>query len=178
MKFIVTGTGRCGTKYTAKYLQDLGLVGGHESIFSTSFDPNILGDPNHKYAKSDFEVSWMAVPHLRLLRKPVIHLVRDPVKVWQSMERIGLFTTDSHGNYRRAAEDVSGQHNAEDFIIWWQDEIEKSPWFRARWRVEDLWAPHISTRTNTRPAHDGFEERPIPQKIIRRAAEYGYYHSE
>jgi hypothetical protein len=80
MKFIVVGTGRCGTGYVSKVLSKAGLPCGHETVYTIKgkVAPKrpLMGDS-----------SWLAVP--KLLDLPyestkIVHIVRDPLKVFRS----------------------------------------------------------------------------------------------
>jgi hypothetical protein len=86
IKYIVTGTGRCGTMFFAKYLTSAGINCGHELIFTNSgveaANKNLLIN-NNVQADS----SYMAAPYLShslLKNAKIVHLVRDPIKVLNS----------------------------------------------------------------------------------------------
>jgi len=103
LKYVVVGTGRCGTVYMARLLTSLGIMCGHESVFSWDSRQSMAAGTS--YASShDFEgnstenwfdprtrqaeSSWMAVPYLRhpfLVNANVIHLIREPMKVISSL---------------------------------------------------------------------------------------------
>lgn len=74
MKYIITGTGRCGTNFMAKLLISVGIPCGRESVFNLS-----MKNPGKLKADS----SWMALPYLeqwpeKWAEAKVIHLVRNP----------------------------------------------------------------------------------------------------
>tara|TARA_R110000751_G_scaffold71396_1_gene144477 strand:- start:617 stop:1147 length:531 start_codon:yes stop_codon:yes gene_type:complete len=70
MKFIITGTGRCGTGFMSK------VVGcGHEEVFG-------VDGPG---AFKEGDSSWMAAPYLQDYSCPKIHVVRDPADVLPSL---------------------------------------------------------------------------------------------
>lgn len=101
IRFLITGTGRCGTVAFAKLLTDAGYPCGHERIFthqglakakevmqsgggnshaSTRSGLNSNGTTHHLLAES----SYLAVPFLGepfLENTKIIHLVRHPVNV-------------------------------------------------------------------------------------------------
>lgn len=114
LKYLVTGTGRCGTVYLARLLTSLGVPCGHESIFDyhgwekakrklEGYDP-----PGLSYVSTvrydlgkwtqlptwlpdpcriEAESSYMAVPYLSeslLEGCCTIHLIRHPVRVVNS----------------------------------------------------------------------------------------------
>jgi len=104
IKFIITGTGRCGTCFISKVFNSLGISCGHESIFgpvgkeevvnrlSGKSEPvisevfQLIKDdikPNLKLLQADS--SYMAAPYLDLVPDvKIIHLVRHPLKVISS----------------------------------------------------------------------------------------------
>lgn len=114
LKFVIVGTGRCGTVYMAKLLTSLGYPCGHEAIFRhDGFDHALARMENRedvevsliaKLASHEDEargVSWFRAPMLPLvadssymvapfLDRPelkdvkIIHVVRQPMKVINS----------------------------------------------------------------------------------------------
>ena len=111
LKYLVTGTGRCGTVYMARFLTNLGISCGHEAIFdwqglelaksrlndeqtietSLCSRHNVLTEevferwfnPTTVIAES----SYMAAPYLNdpiLDGVKIIHLVRNPLKTLSS----------------------------------------------------------------------------------------------
>ncbi|WFE45310.1 hypothetical protein [Verrucosispora sp. WMMD1129] len=102
MRLVVTGSGRCGTKYLSALLTAAGVPCGHEQVFNADGPPVW---PAGLRADS----SWMAVPHLPL-SCPVVLLVRHPLAVVRSWVEIGFFTHDAgnptHGPLRRFAPQV------------------------------------------------------------------------
>jgi len=111
LKFIVVGTGRCGTVYMARLLTGLGIPCGHESIFS--FEglqralPILRGhrQPSLSYVSTCdvltnkrlpkwinpkqivAESSYMAAPFLAeasIEKVPIIHIARHPQQVISS----------------------------------------------------------------------------------------------
>jgi len=108
LKYIVTGTGRCGTVFMARFLTSLGIPCGHESIFYsdgldmavqrlTGHMPIRLSNVSKADAKNDLwlenlnnieaDSSYMAAPYLNqecLRESVVIHVVRHPVRVVNS----------------------------------------------------------------------------------------------
>ena len=128
MKYIVTGTGRCGTVYAAKFLTSLGIPCGHETIFNwqglefakkrlnkeyprhlsgaskTTFN---FGNPVHGDDWVDVDVieaesSYMAAPYLDsdiLKDVKIIHFVRHPSRVINSFcNFLGYFSKSSFTN--------------------------------------------------------------------------------
>lgn len=94
LKFIIVGTGRCGTVYVAKLLTAVGIPCSHERIFTNKGivdkkkDSDVASWSGLKAPiKVVAEASYMAVPYLDhpyLTHSQIIHLVRDPIKVIQS----------------------------------------------------------------------------------------------
>ena len=119
MKYIITGTGRCGTLYVARLLTSLGYPCTREGIFAVEDDPSealssSLNRIHHnsfavseisqdregdwynfeKYPCPIADASYMAAPfllHEELEEVKVVHLVRHPVKVIFSFLRFGYF---------------------------------------------------------------------------------------
>jgi hypothetical protein len=114
LKYIVVGTGRCGTVFMARYLTSLGIPCGHESvfdwhglskaqkIFDNDYLPHLsyvstmsfekgkwIPEPNwlDDVSKIEAESSYMSAPfllHPILENVSIIHVVRDPAKVVHS----------------------------------------------------------------------------------------------
>ena len=112
IKFIVTGTGRCGTVYLAKLLTDLDVFCGHETVFDVGSTEDItkrLNDPKYRHlsicskrdsflVKEDApkwvdvnqivaDSSYLAAPFLndpKFINCSVIHVIRNPVDVISS----------------------------------------------------------------------------------------------
>lgn len=112
LKYLVTGTGRCGTVYLARVLTSVGVPCGHESIFdykgwdaaaakiegrqelglslcsqiklvSGQFVESPIWLPDR--TKVEAESSYLAAPFLeRLPATEMIHVVRHPIKVVNS----------------------------------------------------------------------------------------------
>lgn len=84
MRFIVTGTPRSGTRYSAKLMAALGLACEHEKTLRPS--ATVLEVARWPEADSG-ESSWMAWSVLSLLpcEVPVLHTIRDPWAVIDSL---------------------------------------------------------------------------------------------
>lgn len=90
MRLVVTGTGRCGTGYIAKVLEQCpSISAGHEVVF----------DPTgpHYDRNMDVDVSWLAIPWLPSLRHETTIglLYRHPAAVISSLVGIGFFDENS-----------------------------------------------------------------------------------
>lgn len=106
LKFLLTGTGRCGTNYMARFMTDLGMNCGHEAIFDHQGIDTALKRLDgrskiqtshcsiHDIAKNKpieswfsaenivAECSYMATPYLShpcLSECKVIHVIRNPL---------------------------------------------------------------------------------------------------
>lgn len=106
LKYILTGTGRCGTNYMARFFTDLGINCGHEAIFNTDgisqavkkLNGNVKIETSHcsrfdiiknQAIKKWFsdqnlkaDCSYMAVPflsHACLSDAKLIHIIRNPL---------------------------------------------------------------------------------------------------
>jgi len=111
LKFLITGTGRCGTVFFAHLLTDMGIPCGHEHIFNFENKKKCISrycDPtkrlnsvcsetkfldesyNKKFVdptKTVAESSYFLVPYLNfayLQNIPLIHVARHPFKVIRS----------------------------------------------------------------------------------------------
>jgi hypothetical protein len=103
LKYIITGTGRCGTCFFAKFLTSVGVPCGHEYIFGPQLDdvPVKLKRERSKLSAVSQEgvpkwvdestiiadSSLLAAPYLdhRMLKNcKIIHLARDPLLVISS----------------------------------------------------------------------------------------------
>ena len=88
---IITGCQRSGTKTAAKIF---GIP--HE----TNFSPENL--ENWTLGRKESECSWLAWPYIESLKyhHSIIHLVRHPLRVINSIVGIGFWTSNSHEPYR------------------------------------------------------------------------------
>lgn len=92
VSFVVTGTGRCGTGWAASALTALGHPCGHESYFDFHREPArqaIARFPSKAGAQAgplEGDSSLAAAAYLDRLAAgtPVLHLVRDPLAVFNS----------------------------------------------------------------------------------------------
>lgn len=103
LKYVVTGTGRCGTLFFANLLTSMNIPCSHEAVFThngLSFAKDvlqgtqkaknsdlsnlILNQPCDNIANIVADSSYMAAPFLRDFNFDVIHLVRNPIDVVSS----------------------------------------------------------------------------------------------
>lgn len=156
-EFIVTGTGRSGTGFTAAFLTALGIPTGHEEVLNPyyPYDANDLSRDWPEGLRGD--ASWLAVPHLAQIKSldsspAIIHVVRNPLHVMRSMVGIGWL---SRIGIHKAYEEFAIRHLPEIYHEWdgtrvkgeilqrcavfydhWIQEIGKfEPTF---WKLEDL----------------------------------------
>lgn len=116
LKYVITGTGRCGTVYSARLLTSLGIPCGHECCFDwrgldyakvklEGFKPMETSEISKvEWKNNNFqsipswidesfieaESSYMAAPFLDddyLKDTKFIHVIRDPIKVLNSFTR-------------------------------------------------------------------------------------------
>jgi hypothetical protein len=157
---LITGCGRSGTSYLADVLNVSGASCGHEAAY------DVFGQHHSSHR---FESSWYAAPFLDQLppRTPIVHLVRDPVRVIQSFHRLGLLSkrpfrhvtygrTGFHPKawmlYRRQVRDrwhfvLEHRRFLERHLAVWSehDEVQRlvTYWFRWNQMVEDN-AAHLN----------------------------------
>jgi hypothetical protein len=150
LKYIVTGTGRCGTVYMAKLLTSLGFPCTHEAMFTP--EATIVGYPKRgpnslvstadgKWLKDGDEIvaeaSYMSAPHLSSLKSKIIHVVRDPIRVvFSFLDKFDYFKHRSHNGdrYQRfiyshlpiLTTDIDPVTRACLFYVEWNEMIEKA----------------------------------------------------
>lgn len=96
MKFVITGTGRCGTQYISTLMNKLGITCGHEEIFTT--------DGPIEDSDKEADASWLAIPYLGSIDKVFLQ-VRHPYSVISSLLGIGFFDPKvDHGAFRKHAD--------------------------------------------------------------------------
>ncbi|MBW3536537.1 MAG: hypothetical protein KY395_02030 [Actinobacteria bacterium] len=160
MRFVITGTGRCGTTYMALVLRRTGLRVGHELWFrpypAGLRDPSVLDrNPSHEVASRTYEmirrrglrldgdVSWEAVPRLDRFNGTVLLQLRHPLKVIGSFAGAGFFNRPRpeqpiFKNYMRAHFDPSGDELV-DGMRWWVDWNTRAAKYASfTYRIEDL----------------------------------------
>lgn len=104
LKYLITGTGRCGTVFFAKFLTNIGIPCGHESIFTplgikeaynrltnknliTLSDISLIKETWVEPKTIIADSSYMAVPFLSnpiFDKITIIHVIRHPLKVISS----------------------------------------------------------------------------------------------
>ena len=138
LRLLVCGAGRCGTTTLARELTATGLRCGHQSCFT------VLGIFQPPGVEADS--SWLAAPYLHAVRCPILHLVRHPLDVLNSMEGIRFLDggiTENNCLYERFARrflpeldalaDSRERHMR--FIVSWNAAINR--YTHRRMRLED-----------------------------------------
>jgi hypothetical protein len=87
-RFIVTGTGRSGTGYVTTILKTLGIRVQHEGVW------NWRTPKDADWRDLEGEVGWPAAMHLENFDGPIVHVVRDPLKVINSRIVQGWYRMD------------------------------------------------------------------------------------
>lgn len=145
LKFVVVGTGRSGTFYTAHLFSGLGIFTGHENVYNS-------GDSQyHGWAPQEDEIegesSWMAVPYLDQFGGYILHQTRDPLLVVQSL--LGSAFMYGHISKQSWFKNIVGKYfdlsddhliNAVKYTLFWNQWIESfsdSPKY-IRYQIEEL----------------------------------------
>lgn len=136
-KFLITGTGRCGSGYIARVLTGAGIPTGHEEVFNPiTLKALEQGQSEDLWwpDKRPGESSWLAAPYLPVYDSPLptVHLVRNPIDVLDSLVGIGFLSMMGiHGDYERFA------------TFHYASAMLESPWQKSKSRKEII-------RRNTR----------------------------
>lgn len=106
MKYLITGTGRCGTGYAARLLTSAGVKCSHEGVFTPAGWEQAKERIGLRRQHPDWgwegESSWLAVPFVgkpELEGVTIVHLARHPKAVMDSFLRLMLYTRS--GSYYR-----------------------------------------------------------------------------
>jgi len=148
LKFIIAGTGRCGTVYVAKLLTLLGIPCSHERIFTNKGLEKSKNDSNVSVwaglrtpSKIVAEASYMAVPYLdhpSLKYATIIHLVRDPIKVIQSFgNKLQYFRHQPNAWEQFIYKHMPELEELETpllrccaYVLWWNKKVEEKDCIR------------------------------------------------
>ena len=127
LKYLVTGTGRSGTVYMSRFLTSVGIMCGHESIFTpqgineasmrlthvnnikTSKVSLIENDNWFDHNLQIAESSYMSCPFLQhdiLKDTKIIHVIRNPLKVISSTFIDAKFLDDNNKGQKRYSDFV------------------------------------------------------------------------
>jgi hypothetical protein len=131
LKLLVTGTGRCGTRYFSKRLTSVGVPCHHELIGLGGLSG--LRERARKVGALA-DSSWLAAAFLQHIPANVriVHLVRHPIKVIESLMRMRFFNRNNQ--FQRYTDFAVGalpgikQHRkildrAVYFYIYWNEKI-------------------------------------------------------
>lgn len=136
-RYVITGTGRCGTSYCAAVLNACGIKASHQTVFDHY---GVLGLKPIEWKDVEVACSFQAVPILSDWRgyANIILLVRDPLEVARSFLELGLFGDDfphTHGLFYRIL--------TERFHLpWHRGGIETALTYWLEWNREALRSAH------------------------------------
>jgi len=152
LKYLVVGTGRCGTGYISKSFDKIGIPCGHEEIFSLTrvkrID-NLRVKENLNKSKKEAESSWLAVPWLdNYVIIPedckIIHITRHPKDTIESLLDTGMlsrydnkYTQFAFRNMPRMRPEYDPIINCAIWYVWWNRKIENTTRNVIRHKVED-----------------------------------------
>lgn len=187
-KFAVTGTGRCGTGYTASVLRQTGIRCGHENWWTVV--------PERVVSALDGDSSWRACDSIERgeWSGPVVHIVRNPVNVVRSFTELG-FDRDNVGVFEREPE-LAELPPLEMCVEWWVrwnrrcaavadltvqvesfgDRLEEIAEVIGH-RLEPNKLLRVSTNANSKRRHRRkvqLDETQVWRLLDGRAAEFGY----
>ena len=171
---IITGCQRSGTKTAASIF---GLA--HEQVFI----PGITFEKLTQITLPLLESSWLAAPFASFIKKelkiPVIHLVRHPLAIINSLIGIQFFTNPGHKPYRDFIfTHLAGIEKLKDPItqamyywIYWNKLIVECP----RIRIESIHnAPMLNSRNRASLTWADLTQGKIKTELETMATLYGY----
>lgn len=146
LKYIVTGTGRCGTCFCAKMLTSVGIPCGHESVYTLDgvVSPFRLSDASLEDHKTFAllepwvdpriivaDSSYLAAPHIKDCKATIIHVVREPMLVISSfLDHLkggnGYFKNDMDAYEKYIHRYLPGLNKI-------YDPVEKACYFYVKW---------------------------------------------
>lgn len=142
-KFLITGTGRCGTTYCAEILKSCGINCGHQSVFrhETLY--------NYDFGDYEGDSSYEAIPILHKLKNiTIIHIHRDKELVINSYLRSGVFDPENKHLYYRLINAI----NSVDKNIFNEKEIVTAHNFYDAWyKVAEKYADYTFDITELNP---------------------------
>ena len=134
LKYLITGTGRCGTGYLSRVFASAGVPCAHEGIFTHDG----LGGAIGRFAdigELEGEASWMMTPFLDEEKitdgATVIHLIRHPRDTIESLVRMGLFSDDPPKR-RKPYADFARLHMPDAFTMF-KNPINRAAFFFIEW---------------------------------------------
>jgi len=147
LELVVTGTGRSGTGYAARWLTSVGIPAGHEAFFDHRGLEHALRMLASRGEHYRAECSWEAAPFLdsQPLRDAlVVHQVRHPKRVIESCLRVPPGITPHYERYLEKHLTLVLRYKTEldkAACRWvhWNQMIEEAAQGREHyfWRVED-----------------------------------------
>lgn len=166
IRFLVTGTPRASTKWTAHALTKIGLWCTHEETFSGWASD--YGDEERWRDSPDGDSSWLGAPFSPAVKDagiPVIGLLRDPILVARSLVRMGFFETGQpYLSFIEAHTPTVFNHDhlpdrALAFWVAWTRLIEADYWWPVPFTPRDVWG--LGDRMQV-PTHDISEALRFP----------------
>jgi len=147
MNIIVTGTGRCGTGFMARWLSSAGIKCTHEGVFNTKGWDYALEQIRLRLANPYWgwqaDSSWLAAPWLgqpELKDMTVIHVVRHPKPTIDSFLRLILYA-NNRPYFDWAAQFLPRlrELNPVDSMVYWYITLNEmiEPYAHYRHMVED-----------------------------------------
>jgi len=187
-RFLITGTGRCGTHWASRVLQC-----GHQAVFRHEHS---LGEP-HYWGNQLGDASFEAVPLLPIIRPElsrVVLLVRNPYRVIRSWLAVGAFGANMRADYGMWSSVLDIFFPT---VLASDDPVERAARFWCDWnmavlpyathvlRVEDTTSARLAevvgvddwvdtAPTNTGPGHDLTLDVWLPEPGRRLASQLGY----
>lgn len=184
---IITGCQRSGTMSLANVFQI-----NHEVFFTPETNTELVLSRRHSIPS---ESSWLAVPFLKLLvedghpiAKPnhsILHLVRHPYNVINSLEGINFWEGPGHERYREfiydhlpTVRDYNGLNKSLYYWLEWNKLVESIIPKPPRIRIED-WTniPRLNSRKRAGLTKEVIENTACKELITRvkeKAKEYNY----
>lgn len=158
LKYLIVGAPRSGTKFMSQAFNSIGISCGHERIFGpskiakqTQLTLKLVEERLLRFSNLEAEASWYAVPFLscrfNLINQKniIIHVVRHPIDVIESLLAIKLFSRSSDDfsmNYALKRTPSIHKNDSEivkccKFYLHWNNKIHESNLVNYRHRVED-----------------------------------------
>jgi hypothetical protein len=152
LKYLVTGTGRCGTLFFANLLTSMGFPCTHEAVFTTGALEKarrvLSGETPHESSEISrgfllaegvspvAESSYMAAPFLKVVDAQVIHVVRNPVKVVSSFIGFEYFLDKEPTHLPHNSEHIKYEKFIYSFLPEMREEmsqLERASLYYVRW---------------------------------------------
>ena len=147
LRLIVTGTGRSGTGFAARWLTSIGIPAGHEQFWDHRGHEHALHMLAARHYQMQAECSWEAAPYLSsqpLKDALAIHQVRHPKKMIESCMRVPPSLAPHYAMYLERhlpplRQYKTEQNKAACRWVYWNLMIEELLLGRTTyfWRIED-----------------------------------------